>query len=118
MQGSKSLVWVFRAYVLIFFIYLIAPLVAAGVFAFNDSMFPSLPWQGFTWDWFFSASDPKVGLLHDDRLLRGMGNSLYIGVIVAALSVAAGTCNAFLFERRQFPMKSLLYILMLSLIHI
>jgi spermidine/putrescine transport system permease protein len=113
MQGSKSLIWVFRAYVLIFFIYLIAPLVAAGVFAFNDSMFPSLPWQGFTWDWFFSASDPKVGLLHDDRLLRGMGNSLYIGVIVAALSVAAGTCNAFLFERRQFPMKSLLYILMI-----
>jgi len=91
MQGSRHLLWVYRAYVVIFFLYLVAPLVAAGVFAFNDSMFPSLPWQGFTLDWFFSPVEPKLGLLHDDRLLQGIGNSLYIGLIVATLSVAAGT---------------------------
>ncbi|MGI3167558.1 ABC transporter permease [Pseudooceanicola sp. C21-150M6] len=112
MQSSRPLLWVYRAYVVIFFLYLAAPLIAAGVFAFNDSMFPSLPWQGFTFDWFFSPESPKLGLFHDDRLLQGIGNSLYIGVIVAALSVAAGTCNAFLFERRDFPFKSALYVLM------
>ncbi|RAI02342.1 ABC transporter permease [Acuticoccus sediminis] len=113
MPSSPTLRWVYRAYVVIFFLYLIAPLLAAGAFAFNDSLFPSLPWRGFTLDWFFSPTEPKLGLLHDTRLLRGMGNSLYIGLIVAALAVAAGTTNAFLFERRQFPFKSALYILMI-----
>ncbi|WP_424929790.1 ABC transporter permease [Amaricoccus tamworthensis] len=103
---------VYTAYIVIFFLYLIAPLLAAGVFAFNDSVFPSLPWQGFTLDWFFNDTEPKLGMFHDERLLRGLGNSLYIGVIVSALSVAAGTCNAFLFVRRDFPFKNALYVLM------
>lgn len=112
MQGSRHLLWVYRAYIALFFLYLVAPLVAAGAFAFNDSVFPSLPWRGFTWDWFFSGTEPKLGLFHDDPLLRGIGNSAYIGLIVAALSVIVGTCNAFLFERKQFPFKSVLYVLM------
>lgn len=112
MRAPAHLLWIYRAYVAIFFLYLVAPLVAAGAFAFNDSMFPAPPWQGFTLDWFFSASEPKLGLFHDERLLRGLGNSVYIGLIVAALSVVAGTCNAFLFVRKDFPLKSALYILM------
>lgn len=112
MRTPPHLLWIYRAYIAIFFLYLVSPLLAAGVFAFNDSLFPSLPWKGFTLDWFFSPVEPKLGLFHDERLLRGFGNSLYIGVIVAALSVAAGTCNAFLFERRDFRFKAALYILM------
>ncbi len=113
-SGNRSpfLGFVYRAYVVIFFIYLVAPLLAAGVFAFNDSMFPSLPWQGFTLDWFFNDTEPKLGMFHDDRLMRGLGNSLYIGVIVSALAVLAGTCNAFLFVRKEFPFKNALYVLM------
>lgn len=102
----------YAAYMVIFFVYLGAPLVAAGVFAFNNSMFSALPWKGFTLGWFFGTSDPVIGLFHDRRLLVGLWNSAVIGVAVSALSVAAGTCNAFLFERRQFPGKAFLYILM------
>jgi spermidine/putrescine transport system permease protein len=113
-QAHKSpiLGFAYNAYIAIFFLYLVAPLLAAGVFAFNDSMFPSLPWQGFTLDWFFNDTEPKLGMFHDERLLRGLTNSLYIGVIVSALSVAVGTCNAFLFTRRDFPLKGFLYVLM------
>jgi spermidine/putrescine transport system permease protein len=109
---SPTLTFVYRAYIVIFFLYLVAPLLAAGVFAFNDSLFPALPWQGFTLDWFFSDTEPKLGLFHDDRLMRGLKNSAFIGLIVSALSVAAGTVNAFLFERRSFPFKNALYVLM------
>src|SRR3546814_18812494 len=42
-----------------------------------------------------------------------MQNSLFIGDIVATLSITVGTCNAFLFERREFPGKRALYILMI-----
>lgn len=104
--------FLYRAYVAAFFVYLAAPLAAAAAFAFNDSMFPALPWRGFTLDWFFNDSEPKLGMFHDRRLMQAMWTSVYVGLIVSTMSVAAGTCNAFLFERRDFPGKRALYILM------
>ena len=109
---TPLLKWSYHGYVVLFFLYLAAPLLAAGVFAFNDSMFPSLPWNGFTLDWFFNDSEPKLGMFHDRRLMRGLQNSFVIGLMVASLSVFVGTCNAFLFERRNFPGKEICYILM------
>jgi len=105
--------WIYRAYIAVFLIYLVAPLVAAGVFAFNDSMFPMLPWKGFTLGWFFGNSGEQIGMFHDPRLLDGLLNSAEIGLMVAALSVLLGTCNAFLFERCDFPGKRFLYIVMI-----
>lgn len=110
---SILMLWVYRGYMLAFFLYLAAPLAAAGMFAFNDSLFPALPWNGFTLAWFFGDTEPKLGMFHDRRLLQGLENSLIIGLIVSALSVVAGTCNAFLFERKQFPGKSFFYVLMI-----
>lgn len=110
---SSALRWIYGGYMLAFFLYLAAPLVSAGIFAFNDSLFPALPWKGFTLDWFFGTTTPKLGMFHDRRLMEGLWNSLTIGLAVSALSVLAGTCNAFLFERKQFPGKSLLYVLMI-----
>ena len=107
------LLWIYRAYVAAFFIYLAAPLAAASVFAFNDSLFPSLPWRGFTLDWFLNDTEPKLGMFHDRRIMQSLANSVYIGVIVSCLAVAVGTSNAFLFERKQFPGKAALYILMI-----
>ncbi|MTH99070.1 ABC transporter permease [Roseibium sp. RKSG952] len=102
----------YRLYVLAFFIFLAAPLIAAGAFAFNDSMFPSLPWQGFTLDWFFSDQEPMLGMFHDRRLLQGLYYSFVIAIFVAALSVFVGTTNAFLFVRGNFPAKNFFYIMM------
>lgn len=110
---SEFLRWTYNAYILIFLLYLVAPLATAAVFAFNDSMFPTPPWRGFTLDWFFSDSSPKLGMFHDRRLMRGLENSVYIALMVSTLSVIVGTCNAFLFERRNFPGKELCYVLMI-----
>lgn len=110
---STALRWIYGGYMLAFFLYLAAPLAAAAMFAFNDSLFPALPWKGFTLDWFFGTTEPKLGMFYDRRLMEGLRNSLYIGLIVSALSVVVGTCNAFLFERKQFPGKSALYVLMI-----
>jgi spermidine/putrescine transport system permease protein len=105
--------WLYRAYVAAFFLFLAAPLAAAAMFAFNDSLFPALPWNGFTLAWFFGSERPKIGMFHDRRLLQGLLNSFIVGVVVSGLSVAVGTCNAFLFERRDFPFKAALYLLMI-----
>lgn len=102
----------YRIYVVAFFVFLAAPLVGAGMFAFNDSMFPSLPWRGFTLDWFFNDTEPKLGMFHDRRLMRGLYYSFVIASCVSMLSVFVGTCNAFLFVRNKFPAKDFLYIVM------
>jgi spermidine/putrescine transport system permease protein len=111
--GNTVALWGYRAYVAAFFVFLAAPLVAAGTFAFNDSLFPSLPWQGFTLDWFFNDTEPKLGMFHDRRLLRGLYYSTVIGIFVSALSVFVGTCNAFLFIRGSFPAKNFFYVMMI-----
>ena len=103
----------FKIYAFIFFTFLMAPLIVVAVFAFNDSMFPSLPWQGFTWDWFFSDVGPKLGIFHDSQLYKSIGTSFWVAVFTTILAVSLAVNNAFLFERKSFVGKDLLYILML-----
>jgi len=105
---------IYRAYVGLFFVYLAAPLIVVSVFAFNDSLFPSLPWNGFTWDWFFGSESPRVGLFHDRSLLTSIAVSVFVAFWVTVLSVAIGTSNAFLFERETFRFKNFAYVLMLT----
>jgi len=111
---SKAYRWGFKAYVIIYFLFLFAPLLMTCVLAFNDSMFPSLPWKGFTLDWFFGEGPQKIGFFHDQKNLRSIWVSLKTAVCVTLLSTIVGTCAAFLFEQESFKFKSLLYFLMLA----
>lgn len=111
---STSLKLIYKAYIAFFFIYLAAPLIAVTVFSFNDSVFPSMPWNGFTLDWFISDTAPRTGLFHDARILESIWISLVVASFVTVLAVAVGTCNAFLFERHDFPFKELLHLAMLA----
>ncbi|MCV6825343.1 MULTISPECIES: ABC transporter permease [Halocynthiibacter] len=104
---------IYGAYVALFFVYLALPLLVVSLFAFNDSLFPSLPWNGFTLDWFFSPEQPQRGVFYEKSILESIGTSALVAVSVAALSVGVGTCNAFLFNRYEFRLKSVLYVLML-----
>ncbi len=103
----------YGAYVALFFLYLALPLTVVAVFAFNDSQFPSLPWEGFTWNWFFGDARPMIGVFHERPIIRAVGTSAFVALFVSLLSVAVGTTNAFLFNRYNFRGKSLLHVLML-----
>lgn len=105
---------IYAGYIALFFIYLSAPLIVVGVFAFNDSLFPSMPWEGGTLKWFFGSDGPYIGIFNDGKLLESVGVSAFVAFWVTLLSVTVGTCNAFLFERAQFPGKNLLYVVVLS----
>lgn len=105
--------WCYRAYVVAFFVYLALPLTVVGVFAFNNSVFPSLPWEGFTLAWFFGTEAPYIGVFHERSILRAVGTSAFVALWVSGLAVTVGTCNAFLFVRHEFKGKAVLYILML-----
>jgi len=106
--------WSFRTYVIGYFLFLFAPLAITCVLAFNDSMFPSLPWKGFTLDWFFGVGPKKLGLFHDRVNMRSIWVSVKVALSVSILSTIVGTCAAFLFEQEDFRFKNLLYFLMLA----
>ncbi|SFT55489.1 ABC transporter permease [Sedimentitalea nanhaiensis] len=110
---SRMIRTAYTAYIVLFFLYLALPLAVVAAFAFNDSQFPSLPWEGFTWNWFFGEERPMIGVFHERGILRAIGTSAFVGASVAALSVAVGTSNAFLFNRYQFRGRGVLYVLML-----
>ncbi|KMQ73240.1 ABC transporter permease [Marinobacter subterrani] len=111
---SKLFDGLYLAYLIAFFIYLALPLTVTAVFAFNDAPFPSLPWKGFTLDWYFAdGTGGRTGLFHDDGLLRALWVSAQIAFWVTLVSLALGCVNAVLFERLNFRGKEFLYLLML-----
>ena len=111
---SKPYALGFKIYILFYFSFLFAPLVVTCVLAFNDSQFPSLPWNGFTFEWFTADKADRVGIFNDQINLRSIWTSAQTAFFVSILSTIVGTCAAFLFEQEDFRFKNLLYFLMLA----
>lgn len=111
---SRGFDGLYLAYMVAFFLYLALPLAVTAVFAFNDAPFPSLPWEGFTLDWYLANGEHgRTGLFHDDTLLSALWTSTCVAFWVTVVSVALGCANAVLFERLEFRGKEFLYLLML-----
>jgi spermidine/putrescine transport system permease protein len=111
---QKSYTAAFHLYIILFYIFLFAPLVITCILAFNDSNFPSLPWKGFSLDWFLADGPSRIGLLHDSANIRSILVSAKTAIWVSILSVVVGTLGAFLFEQEEFWGKQGLYFLALT----
>lgn len=111
---QKSYRTAFRLYIILFYIFLFAPLVITCLLAFNDSNFPSLPWKGFSLDWFLADGPERIGLLHDNSNIRSILISAQTALWVSIFSVIVGTMGAFLFEQEEFRGKRALYFLALT----
>ncbi len=111
---SKTYGLSFKLYIILYFTFLFAPLLVTCVLAFNDSQFPSLPWKGFTVEWFTGNLPERVGIFHDQINLDSIWVSARVAFFVTLLSVSVGTCAAFLFEQEDFRFKPFLYFLMLA----
>ena len=97
-------------YMVLFLIFLLAPLVVMSGAAFNDSKLPSIvPWRGFTTMWFSE-------MIQDERMMRAFANTLWVAVAVAAISVVVGTASAILINSISGRVRTLLYSLMISTI--
>ena len=99
-----------HAYMVLFLIYMIAPLVVMSGAAFNDSKLPSIvPWKGFTTHWF---SD----MIADQRMMLAFGNSLWVALAVAVISILVGTASAILINSISGRVRTVVYGLMISTI--
>ncbi len=114
LPNSRAYSWSYAAFICAYFLFLFAPLAVTCVLAFNNSDFPSLPWYGFSLDWFLSPGPDRVGIFHDAQNLRSIWTSFETAFFVSILTVTVGTCAAFLFEQETFRFKGPLYFLMLA----
>lgn len=105
---------IFGTIITAFILFLFLPLVINIVIAFNDSNIPSLPFKGFTLDWFYNAAGIREGLFNDERMIQAIGMSCKVAFTVSFLTVVFGTTAAFLFVREKFLGRDLLYFLVIA----
>ena len=99
---------VIGGYLLLFFVYLLGPLVIMSITAFNSSAFPRIsPWECLTFEWF-------VRLVEDQRLMQGLRNSVIIGIGVVLLAVAIGLAGALFLTQMAMRARSGTYAVFIS----
>lgn len=92
---SRAVDWSLRAYIILAYAFVFAPIVASFVFSFNSDRFPSIPLGHFSLEWYQAvASDPLVW--------EGLRNTLFVGIIVGVVSTALGFGAAYTDYRYQF----------------
>ncbi len=98
-------IWI---YLVLFFAYLLGPLLIMSLTAFNSSGFPRMsPWECLTFQWFGE-------LFQDQRILNGIKNSLIIGVGTVALSVSMGLAGALLLTQIWPKLRATYYTVIIA----
>ncbi|TLP68869.1 ABC transporter permease [Parasedimentitalea maritima] len=95
-------------YLVIFFAYLLGPLVIMSITAFNSPGFPrAAPWECLTFEW-FSA------LFQDERILNGIWNSVLVGTGTVILSVAMGLAGALMLTQIWPKLRATYYTIIIA----
>ncbi len=94
-------------FVVIYLVFLYAPIFLLPIFAFNDSAVIAFPLSGFTLHWFKE-------LWGEDVLFRAATNSLIIAVSTAVLSTCFGVLTARAMARHQFIGKKPIFGLIMA----
>lgn len=87
--------WFLRAWTLLVFAFLYLPIAVVVVMSFNDSRILSLPFKGFTFNWY--------KLMASDAPLRvALGNSVQVAIAATVLATVLGLLAAFAIYRYRF----------------
>jgi spermidine/putrescine transport system permease protein len=108
LKSNTALNIIIAAYLVLFFVYLLLPLIFMGVVAFNASTIPQVtPWQGFTLGWFSV-------LFADQQMWQALFNSLIVAIFVVIISVPIGLGATLLLTRLQFRGRDGFYAVLVS----
>ena len=100
--------FLFHAYMVLFLIYLLVPLLVMGGAAFNDSKLPTIvPWKGLTDKWF-------IAMWNDVRIWISFRNTFLVALAVVALAVPIGTAGAIMVNSISGRVRSVLYGMMVA----
>lgn len=83
-----------RLHVVLAYLFLYLPIVVLVLFSFSASRYASV-WGGFSLEWY-------ARLLHNERILEALTNSLMVASAATLLSVLFGTAVAYALARLRF----------------
>lgn len=86
-------------YTALVFAFIFAPIVSTIVFSFNADRFPSLPWGGFSLQWY-------EAIFADATIQRGLMNSLVVAGVTCVIATFLGFSAAYVDYRYRFLGKS------------
>lgn len=109
MKSQNLILKIFLAlYLVVFFGYLLGPLIIMGITAFNSPGFPrAAPWECLTFEWF------EV-LANDKRILNGIKNSLIVGAGTVVLSVVLGLAGALMLTQIYPKLRATFYTVVIA----
>ncbi|KAM3113241.1 ABC transporter permease [Phormidesmis sp. 146-33] len=87
--------WFLGIWTILVFAFLYLPIAVLILMSFNDSKILSLPFRGFTLDWYDRA-------YHDTALQLALINSLKVATMATAIATTLGLLAAFAIYRYQF----------------
>lgn len=90
LRRAALLVWT-----LLVFTFIFAPIVSTIVFSFNADRFPSLPWGGFSLQWY-------EAVFADASVQRGLVNSLIVAAATSVIATFLGFAAAYVDYRYRF----------------
>ncbi len=95
-------------YLVVFFGYLLGPLIIMGITGFNSPGFPrAMPWECLTFEWFDV-------LYNDKRIVNGIKNSLIIGLGTVVLSVVMGLAGSLVLTQIWPKLRATYYTLVIA----
>ena len=95
-DGAISLL--LKAYLVVLFLFVFAPIVASVIFSFNSDRFPTIPLGSFTFQWYeLIISDPDIA--------KAAITSIIVAICTAFLATFIGFCTAYSDYRYEFRFK-------------
>jgi spermidine/putrescine transport system permease protein len=86
---------------------LYTPIIVIVAFSFEKGAFSTLPWSGFTLEWYQE-------LFASGQALNSIYNSVYVALIVTAVGTTLGTLGAIALVRQNFRGKTVFRVLVLA----
>lgn len=77
-----------KIYVFIVLVFIFLPIFVLVLFSFNSSSLPTLPWKGFTLNWYSAA-------LHNEQLISSFKRSLIVALTTSLLATTLGFLTAY-----------------------
>ena len=101
--SSKSIKEIsYRIFIGLFYLFVFAPVIILIIFSFNNNKYPTLPWSGFTLNWY-------RGLFSDTTMVEPLTNSLISASLVSLISLAIGFIGANYLFRLKGKSKNVLF---------
>lgn len=98
MSKDGTISFFLKAYLVVIFLFVFAPIVASIIFSFNSDRFPTIPLGSFTLQWYEL-------IINDPDIAKAAVTSVIVAISSAILATFIGFCTAYSDYRYEFRFK-------------